>query len=881
MPVFPAVFNLSSLTGSNGFRINGETGGDRAGTSVARAGDINGDGFSDILVGAFGRDLNGSEAGASYVIFGKASGFSGNLDLASLNGSNGFRISGKAAFDLSGGSVAGAGDINKDGFADLIIGAQGADPGGDFSGASYVVFGQAGGFAPNLNLSSLGGSNGFQISGELPFDFSGKTVSPAGDVNGDGFADLLIGSPGADPNGIESGASYVVFGRAAGFSASLGLSALNGSNGFQINGEAAGDRSGLALASAGDVNGDGFGDVIIGAYSADPNFDSAAGASYVVFGKAGGFGPNLNLSALNGSNGFRISGEVSGDYSGKSVASAGDVNGDGYADLIIGASGVDVGGSSAGASYVVFGQAGGFAANLNLSTLNGANGFQINGEAAGDQSGVSVASAGDVNGDGYGDLLIGAPGSDTGADGGGAAYVVFGKAAGFNANFSLAGLTGADGFKIIGQNSLDQNGFAVSSAGDVNGDGFSDLLVGQSGPDAGGTNPGHSYVIFGQGPDAAVDWVGNRGSQTFHAGAFNDRVDGAEGNDIIYGGEGQDALKGSEGNDILVGGGGNDVLFGGNGLDVAVFSGLKGSYSVTLINGVRTLIDNRGGRPDGIDSLTGIEEIRFADGQVTTRSLVNTGITIVGTSGNDILSPVKTAAGQSLVSDLGDFLYGLEGNDRLDGGLGADKMFGGLGNDTFVVDNVGDQTVELSGEGADRVLSSLSWTLADNIENLTLTGDQSVDGVGNELNNLLTGNAANNRLEGGLGNDILVGGDGNDILIGGVGADILTGGGGADRFLFAVSSDLKVNKTDTVMDFSHSDGDLIDLSGIDANGTRPGVAAFAFIGTSAFGLVAGQLRFEVTATGLTLQADTNGDGIVDLALLVTGVSALQATDLVL
>jgi len=181
--------NLSSLNGINGFRLDGVAKLDYSGVSVSTAGDVNGDGFDDLIVGARGAGPNGS----SYVVFGKASGFSAAMDLSSLDGSNGFRLDGEAGGDESGNSVSTAGDVNGDGFDDLIVGADGADPNGDRSGSSYVVFGQASGFSAAIDLSSLDGSDGFRLDGEAEYDFSGFSVSTAGDVNGDGFDDLIVG----------------------------------------------------------------------------------------------------------------------------------------------------------------------------------------------------------------------------------------------------------------------------------------------------------------------------------------------------------------------------------------------------------------------------------------------------------------------------------------------------------------------------------------------------------------------------------------------------------------------------------------------------------------------------------------------------------------
>ncbi len=298
------------------------------------------------------------------MVFGKAGGLGALVELSGLDGSDGFKLSG-SSYGVQ--SVASAGDVNGDGYDDLILGAPSDGVGGANNGVSYVVFGKASGFAADINLSTLNGANGFALNGVALGNEAGWSVASAGDVNNDGYDDLIIGAPDAGSVGVWQGASYVVFGKAAGFSASMNLSSLNGTNGFAIIGGKANDEGGWSVASAGDVNGDGYDDVIVGARSADPNGDQS-GASYVVFGKGSGFTSTLNISTLNGTNGFKLSGGAISDFSGFSVSSAGDINGDGFADLIVGAPGASLNGSGSGASYVVFGKASGFTANLNLST---------------------------------------------------------------------------------------------------------------------------------------------------------------------------------------------------------------------------------------------------------------------------------------------------------------------------------------------------------------------------------------------------------------------------------------------------------------------------------------------------------------------------------
>jgi len=445
---FPDPLPLSSLNGANGFQLNGAGASDDTGFSVA-TGDVNGDGVADIVIGAYGATVGANaSAGSVYVVFGGRTGANKGagtawsscpclLNSTFLNGTNGSEYDGAAAGDLVGYSVA-TGDVNGDGCADIIIGAEGATVGGHASaGSVYVVFGQSSGWpssAQLLNAAFLNGTNGSEYDGAAASDTTGVSLA-TGDVNGDGYADIIIGADGATV-GVTAfvGSVYVVFGKASGWPTSaqlLNAAFLNGTNGSEFDGAYGGSTyTGLVLAT-GDVNGDGYADII----TSDRHV--VGGAFYVIFGKPSGWPTSaqlLNATFLNGINGseFDGTGTVVAGYS----AATGDVNGDGIADLILSATG-DLG--QDGAVYAVFGKNSGWptsAQSLNAAFLNGTNGFELAGGtfnlgtafnedmfqfslisdawALGNHllAGTSVAT-GDVNGDGVADIVIGAKGAET------------------------------------------------------------------------------------------------------------------------------------------------------------------------------------------------------------------------------------------------------------------------------------------------------------------------------------------------------------------------------------------------------------------------------------------------------------------------------------
>jgi len=357
------------------------------------------------------------------------------------------------AFAGFGFSVASAGDVNGDGYSDVIVGAYLFDNGQTDEGRAFVYHGSASGLSttPNWTAESNQGNARF-----------GWSAASAGDVNGDGFSDVIVGAWLFDNGETNEGRAFVYHGSASGLSTTPNWTAESNQ---------ASALFGFSVASAGDVNGDGFSDVIVGARLFD-NGQTDEGRAFVYHGSASGLSTTPNWTAES---------NQAFAYFGNSVASAGDVNGDGFSDVIVGVPLFDNGETDEGRAFVYHGSATGLSTTPNW-TAESNQAFAL--------FGVSVASAGDVNGDGFSDVIVGAHFFDNGETDEGRAFVYHGSASGLSTTPNwTAESNQANAFF----------GVSVASAGDVNGDGFSDVIVGALLFDNGQTDEGRAFVYYGNG----------------------------------------------------------------------------------------------------------------------------------------------------------------------------------------------------------------------------------------------------------------------------------------------------------------------------------------------------------------------------------------------
>ncbi len=482
--------NISDVT------MTGETAGNYFGYSVSIAGDVNGDGYSDVIVGAYGYSSN---TGRAYIFYGGAS----------MNNTADVTMTGEATFNYFGRSVSTSGDVNGDGYSDVIVGAIGYSSN---IGRAYIFYG---GTVMN-NISDV------TMTGETAGNYFGYSVSIAGDANGDGYSDVIVGADGYSSN---TGRAYIFYGGAS----------MNNTADLTMTGEATFNYFGRSVSTSGDVNGDGYSDVIVGA----SGYSNATGRAYIFYG-----GISMNNTAD-----VPMTGETTTNWFGHSVSEAGDVNGDGYSDVIVGAYGYN---SSTGRAYLyMYGMNGTFLSDLSMT-----------GEATYNYFGT-VSSAGDVNGDGFSDVIVGAP-RYNGVTG--RAYIFYG---GVSMN-NIADIT------MTGEAISSNFGFSVSEAGDVNGDGYSDVIVGA---EQYNSNTGRAYIFYGGSSmnntaDVIITGEGTNnhfGNSVSEAGdvngdGYSDVIVGAYGYNsntgrayIVYGGTSMNNIA-----DVIMTGEATNNVFGGS-----------------------------------------------------------------------------------------------------------------------------------------------------------------------------------------------------------------------------------------------------------------------------------------------------------------------------
>ena len=421
------------------------------GNPVGMAGDVDGDGYADVVVGVRHYDDGQEDEGAAFVYCGSAGG---------LSTTPGWTAESDQVDAEFGNSVGTAGDVNGDGYADIIIGALCYDNGQDNEGAAFVYHGSAAG------LSTM---SGWTAEGDQDYVQFGYSVGTAGDVNGDGYADAIVGAPYYDNGQDDEGRVFVYRGSATG---------LGTVPSWTAESDWAGAQFGHSVGTAGDVNGDGYADVAVGAdhYA---NGQENEGRVYVYHGSTVG----LSTTAA-----WSVESDHGGAYFGTSVGTAGDVNGDGYADVIVGALGYQ----AAGRAYVYHGSSTGLTA--------GSADWTAESDQGGAAFGASVDTAGDVDGDGYTDVIVGAPQYDNGQDNEGRTYVYFGSATGLRVSPNWTAEGNQEGAYF---------GRSAGTAGDVDGDGYADVIVGAYWYDNGQENEGRVYVFYGSvaGLGSPADWT--------------------------------------------------------------------------------------------------------------------------------------------------------------------------------------------------------------------------------------------------------------------------------------------------------------------------------------------------------------------------------------
>lgn len=488
---------------------------DHTGYNVSSAGDVNADGYDDFLISAFGADSELTGVGKVYLVYGREDLYLNQQQLANIG-----------SVDLQGAVFHGiynggwgdlktekAGDVNGDGYDDILIASTFAEPNGEYSGQVYLIYGGDNTLTGDLLLSDLftGQLAGAVFNGNAQWDAAGTSISGNGDVNGDGFDDILISAPNVKQDDQAVGQTYLIYGQSGGLSGEYDLSEIESDSlaGVVFIG-LPNSSLGTSAAIIGDVNGDGYADMLISALNYDSeNYENVHPLSYLIFGQQSGLEglveiSDLPLSSLTYAE-LNIQFENQEGYLNQynfsyiRVDAAGDVNGDGLSDMLLGAGYYSDSDGYAGPTYLIYGQQSGLVGSLDVNELamDGASGAVFVEDIIDEH--YSLATAGDVNGDGFDDILIGATPSYYWYPEDGMAYLVYGKTAGLTGSISLSAIAlgTLGGVMFTGSPSTAHD---LASAGDVNGDGLDDLIFGAD--DKG--LMGSAYLLYGVGTSPSI-----------------------------------------------------------------------------------------------------------------------------------------------------------------------------------------------------------------------------------------------------------------------------------------------------------------------------------------------------------------------------------------
>jgi len=462
------------------------------GNSVDGIGDFNGDGYDDVIVSTY---IDTDDIiGVAYVVYGSKNPRSEIKLKSGLHPSQGFAIHGSKPHDQMGYFASGIGDINGDGLADIMVGARMANNG---TGAAYVIYGSRTPLSTMIPQEKLDPSQGFAILGSLPHEEMGVSGSRAGDINGDGIDDFMVGT---NRYSYTDSKVYVIFGSKKSFSTMIPSQNFQPSQGFIISGAGQSqEQMGSGLSKAGDINGDGIDDIIVGAV----NTNQDSGAAYVIYGSREPFKNMTPSLGLTRSQGFAIFSYRYYERLGETVSGAGDVNGDGIDDVIVGAPSLD---NRKGAAYVIYGSKNGSDAITSNKNLDASRGFAMYGDIESTELGFSVSGIGDINQDGIDDVVLVAASIHEGLT---EAYIIYGKKNHTSFVVPVTGLNSSQGIVFHGKDfGKGKNFFVLKSAnaGDVNGDGIDDALLGCPGAQT-------AYIIYGW--NSKLDYFGEVYSNDF------------------------------------------------------------------------------------------------------------------------------------------------------------------------------------------------------------------------------------------------------------------------------------------------------------------------------------------------------------------------------